>query len=274
MKRVFGIYKITSPSGRIYIGQSVNILERWKGYNRYGSPTQTLLHRSFMKYGIKSHSFEIVHELPKDCGKRVLSQYEQFYMDAYRDCRVTLLNICPSAESTAGRPVSAETRAKLSLTSKNRVTSPETAKKISDALKGRVKSEAEKLKLRAAASGHKRSEESKRKQSIAIRGKKRKPRCEDSKRRQSALMSGRKLSNEHKESISKSLAGRPGSPHSQETKMKLSEIAKKQKRVPCSEKQKMQISAANKGAIRTPEMRERIAATLRLYNLKKKQNAL
>jgi len=28
-----GIYKITSPTHRIYIGQSINIEQRWKGYS-------------------------------------------------------------------------------------------------------------------------------------------------------------------------------------------------------------------------------------------------
>src|ERR1700761_706423 len=62
-KKVSGIYKITSPSGRIYIGQSINIWLRWKEYCRIGNPSnlkQRLLHRSFQKYGVKGHKFEII----------------------------------------------------------------------------------------------------------------------------------------------------------------------------------------------------------------------
>ena len=31
---ICGIYKITSPSGKIYIGQSINIKSRWKYYEK------------------------------------------------------------------------------------------------------------------------------------------------------------------------------------------------------------------------------------------------
>jgi predicted GIY-YIG superfamily endonuclease len=30
-----GIYKIISPTGKIYIGQSINIEKRWEGHKRY-----------------------------------------------------------------------------------------------------------------------------------------------------------------------------------------------------------------------------------------------
>lgn len=32
---IIGIYKITSPSGKIYIGQSINIEKRWEKYQKY-----------------------------------------------------------------------------------------------------------------------------------------------------------------------------------------------------------------------------------------------
>ena len=32
MKKICGIYKITSPSGRVYIGQSIDVYSRLKQY--------------------------------------------------------------------------------------------------------------------------------------------------------------------------------------------------------------------------------------------------
>ena len=35
MKKITGIYKITSPSNKIYIGQSKNIYSRWNAYKYF-----------------------------------------------------------------------------------------------------------------------------------------------------------------------------------------------------------------------------------------------
>ena len=59
---MIGIYKITSPSGRIYAGQSSNIEKRWQTYNQLKCKAQINLYRSFLKYGINSHLFEVIEE--------------------------------------------------------------------------------------------------------------------------------------------------------------------------------------------------------------------
>ena len=57
-----GIYKIISPSGKIYIGQSSNIDWRWEQYKKYPSSYigQTRLYNSIKKYGYENHKLEIV----------------------------------------------------------------------------------------------------------------------------------------------------------------------------------------------------------------------
>ena len=58
-----GIYKITSPSGRVYIGQSVNIEKRFLSYSKLlRCKTQIKLFRSFLKYGVINHIFETIEE--------------------------------------------------------------------------------------------------------------------------------------------------------------------------------------------------------------------
>lgn len=79
-KPKIGIYKITSPSGKIYIGQSIDIKRRFKQYERLAySKGQPKLYRSFCKYGINSHKFEIIQELPEN----LLNDGERFHQELF-----------------------------------------------------------------------------------------------------------------------------------------------------------------------------------------------
>ncbi len=57
-----GIYKITSPSGKIYIGQSINIEKRFKQYKRLDCKKQPKLYNSLKKYNPENHIFEVIEE--------------------------------------------------------------------------------------------------------------------------------------------------------------------------------------------------------------------
>jgi group I intron endonuclease len=72
---IIGIYKITSPSGKIYIGQSINIVIRWKKYEILDCKTQIKLYRSLKKYGYENHIFEIVEE----CFENHLNEREIYW---------------------------------------------------------------------------------------------------------------------------------------------------------------------------------------------------
>lgn len=74
---ICGIYKITSPTGRIYIGQSVDIYRRWLSYfSPKKCKAQVRLYNSLMKYGVENHKFEII-EL---CDKSELNSREIFWI--------------------------------------------------------------------------------------------------------------------------------------------------------------------------------------------------
>lgn len=90
-----GIYKITSPSGKVYIGQSWDIERRFKKNYRSVSlcKNQRKLHESFTRFGISSHSFSVCHELPCDVSQEVLDQYELFYLSTFKELRFEMLNI-------------------------------------------------------------------------------------------------------------------------------------------------------------------------------------
>ena len=61
---IIGIYKITSPSGKIYIGQSVNWERRHQEYQRLQCKNQRKLYNSLLKYGVEQHIFELIEECP------------------------------------------------------------------------------------------------------------------------------------------------------------------------------------------------------------------
>ena len=90
---MIGIYKITSPSGKIYIGQSWDIDLRFAKYHQVRWDKQRKLYASFKSYGLENHVFEVVHELPKDVDQEVIDIYEILYISQYRELGIELLNI-------------------------------------------------------------------------------------------------------------------------------------------------------------------------------------
>lgn len=91
-KIICGIYKITNPSGKVYIGESKDIYKRWKQYKCIGSSKrQTILNKSFIKYGWKEHTFEILEQ----CDFDDLLCRERYWQDFYDvtnsglNCRLT-----------------------------------------------------------------------------------------------------------------------------------------------------------------------------------------
>src|ERR1044072_2313852 len=91
--KITGIYKITSPTGNVYSGQSVDIKDRWRRYKRRGAYAQHVLQRSFYKHGVHAHLFEILHQLPVDVDKAIINIYECLYIDIYKSAGCVLLNI-------------------------------------------------------------------------------------------------------------------------------------------------------------------------------------
>lgn len=83
-KIICGIYKITSPSGKFYIGQAIDIYRRWNEYKFLGKRRrQPKLYASFKKYGVENHKFEIICE----CEESQLNYIEMYLIRFYDICQ-------------------------------------------------------------------------------------------------------------------------------------------------------------------------------------------
>ena len=66
MKNTCGIYKISSPTGKIYIGSSVNIERRFTNYKYLQCQQQPKIYNSLKKHGPENHIYEILEECKVD----------------------------------------------------------------------------------------------------------------------------------------------------------------------------------------------------------------
>jgi len=174
---MIGIYKITSPTGRIYIGQSIDIEKRRKMYINNHCHKQQKLHASLCKYGFNEHDFEVIEE----CEWDLLNEREEYWIYFYGTFNSEIgmnlssggLNKRVSEETklkisigNSGKkkpwlselnkkprpPKSKETREKISIANKGRKHKPESIKNMQDAyLKREPISEEVKLKMSKSA---------------------------------------------------------------------------------------------------------------------------
>lgn len=107
---MIGIYKITSPSNKVYIGQSVNIERRKREYSNVGCKGQILLYNSINKYGWLSHKFEVVCE----CEDNELNDKERYYQDLFSCVGKKGLNLRLTKSSDRSGFISNETKEKIS----------------------------------------------------------------------------------------------------------------------------------------------------------------
>lgn len=147
-----GVYKLESPSGKFYVGSSVNI-ERRESHHQWAARHRRFrrspkLYRAYAKYGNLRCSVLVV------CSERDLLLYEQACIDALQpayNCTLIAGKVEQTAEvrakigaSNKGKPRSPELRARISATKKGcipwmagRRHTPEALAKMSAARKGK-----------------------------------------------------------------------------------------------------------------------------------------
>ena len=115
-----GIYRITSSSGNVYIGESKNILKRWRSYKYLQCKNQKHLFCSLQSLTPQNHTFEII-EL---CDFEDLIRRETYWLYYYLDLGFIL------GESLMNHKI-------YGVDDKKSVVSDVTRKRISEAKKGK-----------------------------------------------------------------------------------------------------------------------------------------
>ena len=230
--KIICVYKITSPSGKNYIGSSVNYKRRLTQYKGTGAKTQTILYNSFAKHGFDNHVFEIVElctkenvlereyyygSLYKVLGEKGLNCKLPKFGDKYQNTRQETIDKMkawkPSEDTIAKmkaaqtkrakeQPVSDETKQKLREANLGKKASDETKKKMSLKGKGRVVSEESRIKM-GAWKRKPCSEEQKQRLSEINKGK---PMLESTKKAISVANTGKTMPQKTKEALAKAVS--------------------------------------------------------------------
>jgi group I intron endonuclease len=137
MTKIGYIYKITSPTGKIYIGKTTRLNDRITKYrNCNGISEQKIIYNSIKKHGWENHIFEVVTEAPID----QLSYLESFYIETFNSFQYSNpngMNLTKGGEGTPGRKDSIETKNKRANSIRGRHHSEQTKQLMSELKKGK-----------------------------------------------------------------------------------------------------------------------------------------
>lgn len=210
-----GIYAIEHvTSGRVYIGSSIDIADRWRQHRRAlksGTHHSVFLQRAWVKYGAETFLW---YEL-ETCSTEEMHAKETAWIAA---CSATKkdfgYNSSPTGGSCLGIKHSAEVCAKIKKAKSN--ISPETREKLSVARRARPPMSDEsrkKLSLSNSQPRGPKSEETRRKISATLSGRKQDPTLVE---KRAAAIRGRAQSAEMVERRAAKLRGQTRSPESRE----------------------------------------------------------
>jgi group I intron endonuclease len=175
------IYKLTSPNGKIYIGQTINKKQRIYNYKKSSFKNQIKLWNNCNKYDWNpADSFEMIEECLCGENKCYLNEREKYWVQ-YFDSFKNGLNCNEGGHGNIGHKHSDESRKKMSESAKKNI---------------------EKLSIRAKKthSGRIQSDEEKQKKSIKLKGIKRN---DEFKNKMRIIAKNRIISDETKNKISK-----------------------------------------------------------------------
>ena len=187
-----GVYKLTAPSGKCYVGSSRNVGERLIEHSRKlrgGRHPNKRLQGAFRKYGPLKEEILLV------CRREDMIFYEQLVMDAYKPAY-------NRSRIAGGNWLAPESLAKIIAANTGRKASPETRAKMSAAGKGRPKSPETRAKMSAASLGKPKSAEARANMSLARKGEKRKPRTPEHQEKIAAVHRGKMVGVETRAKIS------------------------------------------------------------------------
>lgn len=146
-----GIYKITAPSGKFYIGSASSFKKRWDEHKRQlklGTHHSRQLQSAYKKYGLDGLAFDVL----EFCRRKDLIAREQSWLDAMQP----QYNSAKIAGSNFGIKRSAETCEKIRYANTGKTHSEDAKRKMSEAAKKRPKfSEETRRKMSESRTGWK-----------------------------------------------------------------------------------------------------------------------
>ena len=150
------LYRLTSPSGRVYIGIAKNTRKRWQEHvqsARNGS--RCVLHSAIRKYGFDNFKKEVLvtstFAYVKDLEVKAIAAYGTMAPVGY--------NLTAGGDGTNGYAHTGETKQRVSAAQKGRTFTEEHKRRLSEARKGKTMSEEQKQKIRATVKAVPRSAE-------------------------------------------------------------------------------------------------------------------
>lgn len=156
------IYKYISPSGKIYIGQTVNEARR-KACHVYSSTKNpnnkdynTPFHRAIRKYGIDSFIYSVEYKViapNKQLLKESLNYWEKFFIKLYNSKIPNGYNLTDGGDGILGSKMSEATITKMKKSHTGHKHSEETKIKMSQWQLGKKLSEETKRKISASHKG-------------------------------------------------------------------------------------------------------------------------
>lgn len=108
------VYKITNPSGRIYVGKTKHFTKRMLYYKNANCKTQPVLLKSILKHGWEAHSVEIIEEvLISEADDR-----EKYWINEYK-CNLSRhpnnngMNCTDGGDGQCGRKLSEDAKRRI-----------------------------------------------------------------------------------------------------------------------------------------------------------------
>jgi hypothetical protein len=203
---MIGVYKITNPNGKIYIGQSIDIERRWKDYKGlHNCKGQIKLYNSLKKYDPEKHVFEIIEECPVES----IIERETFWKNHYKVLNTP--SLCCKIDGKGGY-LSEETKNKIGK-SNSKPKPLNFVNGVNHKLTGTKQTEQHKKNISKGNKGKIISIETKQKISESNIGKNGRPKgfimSEETKQKISKSSVGNLKTQIHKNNISKNKIGKP-----------------------------------------------------------------
>jgi len=86
------IYRLISPSGKVYIGQTVNLHSRITKYKKLHCKSQPVLYSSLKKHGFFNHRLTVLRTFTEKDSREVINQQEVEFYNHFEKLGYVMLN--------------------------------------------------------------------------------------------------------------------------------------------------------------------------------------